>query len=431
MPKIRLTQVAVDRLKPPVSGRVEYWDTTLPAFGLRVAAARAGQPARKTWMCSYRVAGKKVRETLGTTATIPKVDDARDLARASMQKAQRGVHPVEERKRTAAADANGRGQPLAAAIERYLARYAAKRMRPVYFNETRRAFNYDVNPVLGDRLIGEVTRADIRELLEKIVERGSPSFANHLLAYLRAFLNWAVANDLIAVNPCNGIKMPARKGERDRALEDREIRLFWHGCEAIGWPFGPLFQLLLLTAQRRSELTDARWSEFNLDKALWTLPRERAKNDRAHLIALSPPAVAILRSLPQIGGDSFIFTTTGDSPISGFSKAGERLQTAMLELHKAELIDGGRRGEAEKANIEHFTPHDLRRTAATGMAALGIAPHVVDRILNHANGTISGVARIYNRHEYLAERQTALLMWARHIEMLVEPPNVVTIARVR
>jgi integrase len=431
MPRIRLTQVAVDRLKPPGSGRVEYWDTTLPAFGLRIAAARAGQPPRKTWMCSYRVAGKKVRETLGTTATIPKVDDARDLARESMQMAQRGIHPVEERKRSAVAQANGLGQPLGAAIDRYLERHAAKRMRPVYFNETRRAFNYDVKPVLGDRPISEVTCADIRELLEKIVERGSPSIANHLLAYLRAFLNWAVANDLIAVNPCNGIKMPARKGERDRALEDWEIRLFWQGCDAMGWPFGPLFQLLLLTAQRRTELTEARWSEFNLDKALWTLPRARTKNDRAHLIALSPQALAILRSLPQIGTDGFVFTTTGESPTSGFSKAGERLQTAMLELYKAELVDAGRRSEANNARIEHFTPHDLRRTAATGMAALGAAPHVVDRILNHASGTISGVARIYNRHEYLAERQAALLMWARHIEMLVEPSNVVTLAGAR
>ena len=145
------------------------------------------------------------------------------------------------------------------------------------------------------------------------------------------------------------------------------------------------------------------------------------------------PMAAVLRTrtLSEMRGFLKALISAENDEILGFTaignEAGELMsvvQTAMLELHKAELVDAGRRGEADKAGIEHFTPHDLRRTAATGMAGLGVAPHVVDRILNHASGTISGVARIYNRHEYLAERQAALLMWARHIEMLVEPSNV-------
>jgi integrase len=432
MPKIKLTQVAVDRLQPPAEGRVEIWDTILPGFGLRIAAPRPGQAARRTWQVLYRVRGKSVRETLGTTATVPKVDAARALARASIQKAQQGINPVRERREIAAAEATGRGQTLAAAIDRYLERYAVKRMRAEYFAETKRTLDRDVKPALGSRSIGEITRGDIRELLERIVDRGSPSHANHCLAYLRAMLGWAVANDLITANPCAGLQMPSPKVERDRALDDGEIALFWRACDDLAWPFGPLFQLLLLTGQRRDEVAEAPWSEFDLDKGLWTLPRARTKNERAHLVHLSPAAAGILRELPRIGVKGLVFTTNGETPISGFSHAAARLKAVMLEHRRAELIEIGRHAEAEQATFAHFTLHDLRRSCASGMAGLGVAPHVVDKILNHSTGTISGVARIYNRHEYLVERQAALLLWSRHIEALANPSsNVVVLTAAR
>jgi integrase len=375
----------------------------------------------------YRVGGKLVRETLGTLALVPKVDEARERARQSMQKAAAGVNPIaqrqqaeeEERQQAEAEEARQR-DTLGAAIDRYLQRYAVKHMRPDYFKETRRTLERDVKATLGTRPIQEITRREIRELIEAVVDRGSPSHANHVLAYLRAMLNWAVANDLIEANPCDGLKMPSPLVERDRALDDDEIRLFWHGCDAISWPFGPLFKLLLLTAQRRDELSEARWSEFDLDKAMWTLPRERAKNDKSHLVHLSPLAIELLSELPRIGGKGFLFTTTGDTSVSGFGRARDRLAAAMRdELRKSD----------PDAEIQPFTLHDLRRTAATGMAGLDIAHHVLDKILNHVAGKISGVARIYNRHEYETERRAALEAWSRHVESLVRdmPSNVVTI----
>jgi integrase len=379
----------------------------------------------------YRVHGKSVRETLGTTATVPKVDAARALARASIQKAHQGIHPVRERRAIAAAEAHGRGQTLAVAIDRYLERYAVKRMRPDYFKETKRTLDRDVKAVLGGRPISEITRGDIRELLESIVDRGSPSHANHCLAYLRAMLSWAVANDLIESNPCAGLQMPAPKVERDRALDDGEIALFWRACDDLAWPFGPLFQLLLLTGQRRDEVAEAPWSEFDLDKGQWTLPRARTKNERAHIVHLSPPAVGILRELPRIGVKGFVFTTNGETPISGFSHASARLRAAMLERRKAELTLAGSRAAAEQAAIPHFTLHDLRRSAASGMAGLGVAPHVVDKILNHTTGVIHGIAAVYNRHEYLPERQAALMLWSRHVETLTTPSNVVVLSAAR
>jgi integrase len=172
--------------------------------------------------------------------------------------------------------------------------------------------------------------------------------------------------------------------------------------------------LLLLTAQRRDELAEATWDEIDIENALWTLPRERAKNDQTHVVHLAPKAVEILHQLPTIGGRKFLFTTTGKSPVSGFTRARQRLAAAMIAL-------GG-------DGVEHFTIHDLRRTAATGMAGLGIPPHVVDRVLNHSTGKISGIARIYNRHEYLVERKNALAAWAKHVETLATP-NVVQLVR--
>jgi integrase len=432
MPTLKLTQAAIERgCKPPGTGRVEYWDNQLPGFGLRIAAPRDGKEPRKTWQVMYRVDGKKVRETLGTVAMIPKVDAARMLARESLQKVQRGIHPAEERrqereaeKRQAAAEEARQRDTLGAAIDRYLDRYAVRRMRPDYFKETRRALERDVKAVLGDRPIVDVTRRDVRELLEQIVDRGSPSHANHVLAYLRAMLNWAISNDVIEANPTQGLKMPAPLVQRDRALDDGELRLFWRACDKLGWPFGPLFKLLLLTAQRRDELAHAVWSEIDLDKGLWTLPRERVKNDKAHVVHLSTLAVEIFEALPKVH-DRLVFTTNGERPVSGFGRARERLLTYMLDALAEERGEGGR--------IEAFTLHDLRRTAATGMAGLGIARHVVDRILNHTAGKISGVARIYNRHAYLAERKAAMEAWSRHVESLTEPTpsNVVSLAAAR
>jgi integrase len=441
MPNLKLTQAAVERLRAPATGRVEYWDSQLPGFGLRIGAALVGREARKTWQVMYRVKGKLIRETLGTLSTVPKVDVARDLARASMQKAQKGINPVEERQRVKAeeqrqseAQEARRRDTLAAILDRYVAEYGAKRWRPDTLKEISRSFATDIKPALGSRPIGELARRDVRELLDAIVARGRAPHAHHCLAYLRPALAWAVEREIIAANPADDIPDPdPRKREartRDRYLDDDEIRLFWLACDKIGWPFGPLFQLLLLTGQRRDELAAARRPEFDFDKALWTLPRERTKNDKAHLVHLSPLALDILGTLHAIGnGGGFMFTTMGDSPVSGFGRARERLVAAMRDLRRGDL---GSDSEPLIA-IDHFTLHDLRRTTATGMAQLGIAQHVVEKVLNHTGGKISGVAATYNRFEYLDERRAALETWSRRVATLAgkAPANVVQLAAKR
>jgi integrase len=426
MPNLRLTQAAANNLKPPASGRLEVWDSQLPGFGLRISSS-----GLKTWQCLYRVDGKPVREKLGTVAQIPNVAAARELARASMTKARAGAHPVlerrqaeEETRRRKEEEEARKQNTLAAAIDRYLAeRPADKSRRPMraeYFVETSRTLTRDVKgSALGKWPLDQVTGDDVKRLVRGIAKT-APSQGNHCLSYLSAFFGWAVDEGVIEKNPASGVKMPAQKVERERALSDDEIQSFWMGCDRIGWPFGPLAQLLLLTAQRRDELAHATWSEFDLDKQTWTLPGERAKNGRAHIVHLPPLAVEILAALPRLASKKGWVFTTGlggaDMPISGFGRGRQRIAGAMVEMSGEEFAP--------------WTLHDLRRSAATGMASLGIAPHVVDKILNHSSGKIAGVAKIYNRFEYLPERRAALEAWARHVESLIRPTpsNVVELA---
>jgi integrase len=417
MPNLRLTQAAVERLKPPASGRIEAWDSQLPGFGLRISAS-----GLKTWQAFYRVGGKMVREKLGTLAQIPNVGAARELARQSMTKARAGSHPVEERRRKEEEERHQneveearKKNTLAAAIDRYLAeRQVDKSRKPMcaeYFAETARTLEKNVkHTAVGKRALDEIAGDDIKRLVRGIA-KDAPSQANHTLAYLSAMLGWAVEEGLIAKNPAAGVKMPAQKVERERALGEEEIRPFWLACDRAGWPFGPLAQLLLLTAQRRDELAHATWSEFDLEGHTWMLPGERTKNWRTHIVHLSKLPVEILEKLPRLASKKRWIFTTGlggaDTPVSGFGRGRERIAAAMAEISGEEVAP--------------FTLHDLRRSAATGMAALGVTPHVVDKILNHSFGKITGVAKIYNRFEYLPERKAALEAWSRHVESLIRP----------
>ena len=262
---------------------------------------------------------------------------------------------------------------------------------------------------------------------------------NHLLAYLRPALDWAAEREIITGNPAaGGSRTPdPRRREartRDRYLDD-DVKSSCSGRRArrSAGRSGRCSSLLLLTGQRRDELAHAPWSEFDLGKALWVLPRERSKNDKEHVIHLPARAVEIIEALPTKGQGRFLFTTNGSRPVSGFGRGRERLVAAMLKQLKKELVDAGAGDDATSAEIAHFTLHDLRRSAATGMAGLGIAHHVVDRVLNHTAGTIRGVARVYNRYQYLDERKAALETWARHVDGLVSPrpSNVVQLAGAR
>jgi integrase len=246
-----------------------------------------------------------------------------------------------------------------------------------------------------------ITRADVIARGDRLeAERGLVS-ARRGLAYARTAFNWAVKRGMLATSPFADIALPGREIPRDRVLDDHELGAVWRATETLPVIPGACVKLLILTAQRRTETAGMRWDELAPDLSVWTLPAARTKNGRSHVVHLAEPARSILRELPRRLGHPCVFPGPADRPLTSYGLIKTQLNTAITAER------GG--------HIPRWVFHDLRRTAVTTLARLGFAPHVCDRLLNHTGGTISGVAAVYQRHEFLAERASALTSWADHV----------------
>jgi integrase len=200
-------------------------------------------------------------------------------------------------------------------------------------------------------------------------------------------------------------------------LTDDELQAVWQGAEAIGWPFGAIVRMLILTGQRRGEVAGMRWQELDFDAKTWTLPKERCKNGVEHVVPLSSAAIEILGSLPRIAGE-LVFSFNGRAVPDGFDRAKKRIDAYIA----------GRNGKP----IPAWRLHDLRRTFASGCARLGVQLPVVEKLLNHTSGSFRGVAGVYQRHDFAGEQRAAVETWARHVEALVSggaAGNVVLLKR--
>jgi len=413
MPTVRLTAKYVDNIQPPEAGRTEYWDksfstdSSLPgSFGLRVTPNGA-----MAWVLMFRVDDptnpkrkKQRRMTIGGYPAYS-LSAAREQAREMLMLAGQGIDPVDAKAAKKVSVANE--QTVGGAVELFVERHARRHNRPSTAKEVERVFNAYVLPRWSRRPLSSITPADVENLIEDRVSAGHGYMANRLLAHVRKFFNWCIERRWLAASPAAGLKPPAKEQSRDRVLSKDEIVEFWRGCNELGWPFGPALQLLLLTGQRRDEVARMKWSHLDLDEGLWTLPKQETKADRQHEIPLSPMALEIIEAVPQ--NSDFVFTTTGRTPVSGFSKVKVRL----------DILTG----------LTDWRLHDLRRTAASGMAEIGIAPHVIEKVLNHVTGQISGVAAVYNRHAYRREKADALNAWSRALGQILSPSgdNVVNI----
>jgi integrase len=418
MGKARLTELGVSKLTPPASGRVEIFDSALPAFGVRVTSSGV-----KSFFVMTRVRGTLKRVTLGTHPAL-KLADARALAREAMALARQGHDPTAV-KRAARQPAE---RPVERMIEAYIVRAQKARQRRSWA-EVERALTRELAPWRG-RPIESITRVDVLELLDGIVDRGAPVMANRLLKHLKHFLSWCVERGLIAASPAAGVRPPTETRSRDRVLGEAELGAAWAACDAVGWPFGPLVRLLILTGQRRNEVAGMRWRDLDLEQRVWTLPREQTKSDRAHVVPLSDPTIGILAALPRLG--ELVFPATGRRspasgdlngeparPVSGFSAAKARLDAMMVELLRREAIERGQNSDAIELKPWRF--HDLRRTAASGMARLGVPPHVIGYALNHAPAASLGqLGAVYVRHDYVHETRKALEAWAAEVEKIVD-----------
>jgi integrase len=325
--------------------------------------------------------------------------DAREVARDALNQAAMGQDPASRKKVERAAETFGELAAL------YMEKHAKPRKRS--WREDERTLNHDVLPRWKNVPAKAITRRDVRELLEQIVERGAPIQANRTLAIVRRLFNFAIEREVVDVNPCQAIRQPAPSRQRDRVLSTAEIRALWRAADDC--PVGQLYQLYLLTAQRGGELRMMRWEEVDLDGGMWTIPAERSKNRLPHRVPLSSQALAILRRLRETAnGSPWVFPgRMPDEPLT-------QIQGQLDKLRAAAGVD--------------FKPHDLRRTAASHMTSIGISRLTVGKILNHVE---QGVTAIYDRHSYDREKQEALNAWARRLHAIVTGESAAKVVELR
>jgi integrase len=389
-----LTVKSLENLKPDPKRR-EVPDALLPGLYFVV------QPSGKSsWAVRYRADGRPRKLTLGAYPAI-NLKSARELARLALAEVAGGGDPGEEKKTAKAAAAIPANDLIEQVAAQFVKHYAKRQLKASTAKEVERILNKEVVAPWHGRRLSSIGKADTHELLDSIVERGSPVTANRVLAWLRRMCRWAVDRGLIEANPCTGIRAPAAETSRERVLEDAELKALWLASEGLEPRYAAFIKLLILTGARRTEVAEMTWRELDLDAKIWTLPKERSKNAREYSVHLPDLACGILKTCPRMDGSDFVFTLNGRNAITGF---------AMMKRMLDELLPPG---------IPPWTMHDVRRTFASGCARLGIAIHVVEAALNHRAGAIKGVARIYNRYSYDAEKRAAMAAWSRHIEALV------------
>ena len=399
MPKMKLTKHAVDEIQPDSIDKY-YWDSEITGLGLKVTPR-----GRKTFLVQYRPGGRNSptrKMSIGKYGTVT-IQKARKEASQILGLRAEGRDPAFERQQARQRLLSDRFSDIA---DDYLTKYASQNRT---MNETTRIIRNDVLPKWGTRSIHEIGKRDINNLLDTKSDRGSKYMANRLLATLRKLFNWCVSRGIISISPCDGVSAPHREKSRDRILNSQELLSVIHASRKMDGVFGVIVQCLIFTAQRRNEVSDMRWAELDLDQNLWTIPGERTKNEKPHFVHLTEQVKTVVSNMPAIG--EFVFTSNGETPFSGISKAKKRL----------DQISG----------ITDWRLHDIRRTVATGMATLGIAPHIADKVLNHQSGAISGVAAVYQRHDFLEERKSALEAWGNHVQGLIDGTDRQNVINIR
>lgn len=392
-----LSDLAIRKMPNP-DKRIEIWDAKIPGFGLRVAPT-----GLKVFILVYRHKGKQRRLALGRYPFIS-LADARSKAIAAIKDLNDGIDPAGDPEAEEAEAKRLEAYTFDKAVDAFVRLHCQRYNREVTARDTERILKTRFVSRWAKRDIREITRTDILKVLDDTVEAGLPSAANHALSAIRKFFNWCVERGMLEVSPCQGVKKPANNNSRERVLDAAELAAVWKGAELVGYPFGPIVKLLILTAQRRNEVANMQWSQIDFEACTWTLPSELTKNKRQHVVPLSPGAAKLLTTLPRFTTD-FVFPARGENPAFAHFSRGKLKLDAL-------------------SDVAEWTLHDLRRTAATHMAQLGTPPHVIERLLNHVSGTFGGVAGIYNRFQYLDEMREAVTAWEAKVHGAIDqlPP---------
>lgn len=369
---------------PPPRGRLDYADRSCPCLHLRVSNRGV-----KSFSAMIRVNGRLQRRTIGRYPTVS-LAEARAATLELQRIASEGADPR---------------QPEASAQRELTFKQLVDKYYELHLEPNTRSAADIRGSLLHPRLRHFFTRhgssickAEIIQVLDELVAAGTPQAAVNILRRLRMLFNWAVDRDLLPSNPTQRIRQPAKTVERDRVLSDAEIAALWRATWQLPTPYGEMYRMFFLTGQRRSEVSTMRWEE--LSGALWTIPRGKVKKDRAHTVPLTATALNVLaglKALPQLEDGGFVFSTTGG-------------KSASSNFHKVKCdLD-------ELSCVSGWTIHDIRRTVRSRLAELGVPREVARKVLNHEDGKVD---RIYNRHEYLAEKREALSRWEHALQTLL------------
>jgi integrase len=386
----KLTDRTLQALRPPTSGRLAIVDAETKGLTLRVTPGGI-----KSWSVRYRPRGGQ-RQQIHTMGSYPAVGlaDARRRAQAVLAAARDGRDlPAEELRaaeegKKAAATARTVSQLAAEFVEGY-AKTNHRRWKA-----TEQLITNHILPRLGDRAAGSVRRADIVELLDHMEhEKGLGAQVNRTGTTLSAIFRFALEREIVTSNPVTGVR-PRKEVERTRTLSDAELRAVWGALNEMPEPGASFVRALMLTASRRDEVRCMQWSEIDAENGLWTVPAARTKTQKDHEIPMSRQMVELLALMPRRG--SFVFTTTGDKPWSGHDKIKPVLDRV--------------------SGVKGWVFHDLRRTARSRFAEMGISYEIAERLLGHA---VTKIERTYNRHSYLPEKRRALQAWADRLMAIV------------
>jgi len=417
MAKVALTDKFIaSEKRVPQTGRTDYHDAIVPGLALRVTTT-----GHRSFVLIARYPSSPknnpTRRAIGEYGAVT-LESAREKARDWLQLIQKGTDPKVVEARRRAEEKRKAVNSFAAVCEEYLARCGSKLAK---YEDTRKSMEREFVKRWGARPVTDILPEEVADAIRAIVKRGAPYQAHNAFADIRRMFNWAIGTNEfgIASSPVERLRPADLIGKREartRILSDDELRRVWAAADwkfesvkgrrvrsaldaaDMGYPYGPLIRLMILTGQREREVSDISWPEIDFDKQLWTIPAARMKGKRAHEVPLAPGALALLNSLPRFKGDYVFSTTGGEKPVNGFGKAKERVDKLSA--------------------VEGWKFHDLRRSMRTHLSALPVQDMVRELVIAHAQ---PGLHQVYDQHSYRDEKRECLTLWEQRLRGILEP----------
>ena len=425
------TDRSLRALTPARKGkRYELWDTIIPGFGVRVNdesdRARAGKAGRISFVLYSRYPGSRSpeRRTLGRWPELS-LEKARNKAADWRQQIAKGIDPAVAEEEDRQARLRARDNTVAAVAEKFIEYIKANKERKA--KDVERELQPFIN-AWGPRAIASIRAADVALMIEATVKRGKRAQAHNEFGHIRRLFRWAIPL-YVEHSPCAQLSPKRLIGERtrrDRVLSDPEVSALWKASESLGYPYGPLYRLLLLTGLRLSEVSEASWDEFDFKERIWTVPAARMKKTgseaKPHTVPLTDAMLELIEALPRFPNGKFLFPSkNGTAPIKAAYFGAPKVKLDGLMLQTLREAD-------QDAKLPDWTNHDIRRTVRTKLSALRIPEEVREAVLAHARPGIKGH---YDMHSYIDEKREALTLWAAKLRDIIEPSRVVVELRGR